>query len=116
MNLAQQRAHTEAFQGIELLADYAAWINKDGIQAVADANRMHVAEVERYKRAFAALGDSRVQTAARTAQLSFTTVQDLGAASYAIRKRKDKVHLLVKLCQMLAGLGLRKCYPPRFLV
>lgn len=106
MNLAQQRAHTEAFHGIELLADYAAWINKDGIQAVADASRMHVTQVERYKRAFKALEDSRVQAAARMAQLSFTTVQDLGAASYVIRKRKDKVHLLVKLCQMLAGLSV----------
>lgn len=103
MNLAKNRAQVEAHHGMELLADYVAWIKEVGAQIVAEENGKRVSEVERYETLFKRLADTKVQEAAIEAQLSFTVVCELSSASYAIRKRKDRVSLLVRLCKMIAG-------------
>ena len=93
MNLAKDRAQVEAHHGMELLADYVAWIKEVGAQIVAEENGKRVSEVERYETLFKRLADTKVQEAAIEAQLSFTVVCELSSASYAIRNRKDRASL-----------------------
>ena len=103
-NLAQHVAFIETTHGMDLLADYVAWIESDGIATVAAVSGRRKSMVKKYHRVYTVLSAAAVQTAIRKARLSFNVILELGSAVYPLRKRKDRTKLLISLCEALAGL------------
>ena len=103
-NLAQHVAFIETTHGMDLLADYVAWIESDGITVVATKCGRRKSVVKKYHRVYTVLSAATVQAAIREAGLSFNVILELGSAVYPLRKRKDRTRLLISLCEALAGL------------
>ena len=66
-NLAQHVASIETTHGMDLLADYVAWIESDGITVVAAVSGRRKSVVKKYHRVYTVLSAATVQAAIRDA-------------------------------------------------
>ena len=94
-----------ASNGIGVLADFHALASASSPEEVAALSGDRLAQVKKYLRAWENFKHPSIQTAAKESQLSLTVLVDLSSVVYPLRNHKNRVSLIIKLCQMLAGLG-----------
>ena len=105
MNSVKSWCVFEATHGMEVVAEYVAWVSETSVEEVASVSGKRVSVIREYQRAFSLLRNPRVQAAARKAELSLTVVLDIARLVYPLRYRTNRRELLVQLCGKVAGLS-----------
>ena len=107
MNLFKEMIEYRATKGLELIGEYHALTETRSLQETALLVKESVAELKKYQRVWQALKHPYIQRAAARAQLSLPVVVVLGTkANFRLRYHKNRVGLLVQLCELVQGLGV----------